>query len=493
MRGLGSGRTGGSPRARFLPAPPARSFLRYAVVLLGLVAGGASWLDAARGQDRDRDRSDFSARAAAAAGDWAESLRRSLRSSHRRPTTGTRLGLRPLDPRDFSMLNGRQRRQVYEWLLDALDRTLLDSYTLVDPARLVAISRALEDTGDSDWMERYLEVLKNASARISILCTGFSGADAVRIMCSANDLNDGVSLGRASASFRLDWLNEPIALDLAIGSIAGAAVGRMEVPGAFGRPRIVDHRTGGESLLAKHVAGALEAAIDEKMKESRAPRPIGADDDAAEYRLEGEIRALDERKLGLRVAVFLDDRRLHSVSETVSCSSVPERYPCGEGPDPTRIVLPEGITLADWALVADTRLEAGEHERLLAESNAHQRAYGRFPQVTEVRERAIAGLVARIRITSREDAPEGLERLARVEASAGKHPELSRLRAKAHRMLGRYHEEEGRLRGVAEGGAAGPSGPPRRAARAGAPSSRPPAARAVLAISRTPLLPRCRR
>ena len=341
------------------------------------------------------------------------------------------------------MLNGRQRRHVYEWLLDSLDRTLLDSYNLVDPARLVAISRAFEDTGDSAWMERYLEVLKNAEARISIVCTGISGENAIRLKCSANDtLRDGVSLGRASASFQLEWLNEPIALDLAIGSIAGVIVGRMKDPGIFGRPRVVDRRTEGESLFARHVAGALEVAIDEKMKESRAWRSVGAGDVEAEYRLEGEVRELDKWKLELRVAVFLDDRRLHSALEAVSCSSVPEKYPCGEDPDPTRIILPEGISLADWALVAAKRLEASEHERLLVESNAHQRTYGRFPTVTAVRERAIAGLVARIRITRKEDALQGLERIARVEASAGKRPELLRLRAKAHRMLGNYREEE---------------------------------------------------
>ena len=385
---------------------------------------------------------------------WAEELRVSLRSSHLRTKTGTGLGLRPLDPQAFAMLNGRQRRQVYEWLLNALGRTMLDSYHLADHASLTALARELEDKGDPNWLDRYLEILRNDSTRISIECTGTPGETTIGLSCSARDIQrDGASLGRATASFRLDWLNRPIALDLAVGSIAGAVVGRMKEPGALGRPRIVDHRTGGESPLATHVAGALEVAIDEQMRTSRAWRPVGAGESESEYRLEGQVRALDEIRLELRVSVHLDDRRLHSVSETISCASIPPSFPCAADPDPpppppdpTRIVLPDGFTLADWVLIAEERLEAGEHESLLAEASSHLRNYGLYPEVADVRERAIAGLVAGIRITSSEDAPQGLERIASVEALVGKkRPELSRLKAKAHRLLGNYSEQEAAL------------------------------------------------
>ena len=294
---------------------------------------------------------------------WAEDLRVSLRSSYLRTKTGTGLGLRPLDPQAFAMLNGRQRRQVYEWLLNALGRTMLDSYHLAGQARLTALARELEDKGDPNWLDDYLEILRNDSTRISIECTGMPGETTIGLSCSARDIQrDGASLGRATASFRLDWLNRPIALDLAVGSIAGAVVGRMKEPGVLGRPRIVDHRTGDESLLSTHVAGALEVAVDEQMRTSRALRPVGAGESESEYRLEGQVRALDETRLELFVSVHLGDRRLHSVSETISCASIPPSFPCAMDPDPpppppdpTRIVLPDGFTLADWVLIAAAR------------------------------------------------------------------------------------------------------------------------------------------
>ena len=111
--------------------------------------------------------------------------------------------------------------------------------------------------------------------------------------------------------------------------------------------------------------------------------------------------------------------------------------------DPAQVVLPDGFTLADWALLAEERLREGEHARLLAEANAHLRRYGRLGVVEEVRERAIAGLVSGIRVTTAEEARSGLKRIARVEASAGERAELARLRARAHELLGDWESAAG--------------------------------------------------
>ena len=99
------------------------------------------------------------------------------------------------------------------------------------------------------------------------------------------------------------------------------------------------------------------------------------------------------------------------------------------------IELPDGLTLADWALMAEDRLEAGDHARLLEEAGAHLREYGPIESVEEIREQAVSGLMAEIRVTTREDAPKALERIARIEAAAGERPELLRLRARAHGLL----------------------------------------------------------
>ncbi len=105
------------------------------------------------------------------------------------------------------------------------------------------------------------------------------------------------------------------------------------------------------------------------------------------------------------------------------------------------IVLPGGLTLADWALLAEDRLKAGDHARLLEEAGAHLREHGRVRSVEAVRERAVSGLVEDVRVETWEDAPPALERIARLEAAAGPRPEFLRLKARAQGLLGDYAAE----------------------------------------------------
>ena len=127
----------------------------------------------------------------------------------------------------------------------------------------------------------------------------------------------------------------------------------------------------------------------------------------------------------------------------------------GQGPPPNpfetarpaeQVVLPDGLTLADWALQAENLLEAGEHARVEAEAAAHIKRYGRVGAVAAVRERAVAGLVKGIRFETRDEAASALERIAGIEAG-GRAPELLRLKARAHRLLGDYAAEEEAHRG----------------------------------------------
>ena len=106
------------------------------------------------------------------------------------------------------------------------------------------------------------------------------------------------------------------------------------------------------------------------------------------------------------------------------------------------IILPDGLTLADWALLAEDRLKSGDHARLLEEAAAHLREHGPVQSVEAVRERAVSGLIKDVRVAVPEDAPEALDRIARLEAAAGSRPELLRLRARAHGLLGDHAAEE---------------------------------------------------
>ena len=135
-----------------------------------------------------------------------------------------------------------------------------------------------------------------------------------------------------------------------------------------------------------------------------------------------------------------------SPSPSSGAAAVKDPEPGGSVQPPERraaeIVLPDGLTLADWVLLAEDRLKAGDHARLLEEAGAHLREYGQFESVEMVREQAVSGLVAKARVTTPEDAPGVLERIARLEAAAGERPEFLLLKARAHELLGDHAAEE---------------------------------------------------
>ena len=255
--------------------------------------------------------------------EWADKVVTALRLSPRRDEVGTRLALQPLHPYHFEGLTGAQRRRVYEWLLQGLGEVVRDNYNVMDPARLADISRVLEESGAKDWFEWYEETLRKAKARINITCAGTPGEIHIHLNCSAVDITDGVTLGRAPASFELDWLNEPVALELAVGSIAGELLRRVK-PGVMGRVRIVDVSTGGEeSGLSRYIGGMLDEAVHRRMSNAQGWRAVGGTSEEAVYRLEGEIQELDERKLILRVAVHLGGQRRYPAPRYVAVKSIP--------------------------------------------------------------------------------------------------------------------------------------------------------------------------
>ena len=105
-----------------------------------------------------------------------------------------------------------------------------------------------------------------------------------------------------------------------------------------------------------------------------------------------------------------------------------------------RIVLPDGLTLADWAHLAEHLLKAGEYARVQAEASKHIEKYGRVGSVVTIQERAVAGLMKEIRFETKDEAAPALERIEGIEA-AGRTPDLLRLKARAYRLLGDYAAE----------------------------------------------------
>ena len=123
-------------------------------------------------------------------------------------------------------------------------------------------------------------------------------------------------------------------------------------------------------------------------------------------------------------------------------SDAAEARACLAEPRAAEIVLPDGLTLADWALMAEDRLKAGDHARLLEEAGAHLREYGPVESVEAVRKQAVSGLIAEVRVMVREDARGALDRIALIESAAGERPELLLLKAHAHGQLGDHAAEE---------------------------------------------------
>ena len=291
-------------------------FATLAACLFAFLSAGP--LEVAAQDERNLARS-----ARSVARNWADKLITALRMSPRRDEAGRRLALQPLHPYHFEGLTVAQRRRVYDWLMEGLGEVVRDTYSVMDPARLADISRVLEESGAQDWFERYEEILHKAKARINIICRGSPGGSYIRLHCTASDITDGASLGRASAAFELDWLNEPVALDLAVGSIAGEILRGLK-PGAVGEVRIADLSAGGEeSGLSRYIGGLVEDAMHRRIRSAVGWRSVGGASEGAAYGIEGEIQKLDERKLVLRVWVHLEGKRLYPARRYVSVKSIP--------------------------------------------------------------------------------------------------------------------------------------------------------------------------
>ena len=108
--------------------------------------------------------------------------------------------------------------------------------------------------------------------------------------------------------------------------------------------------------------------------------------------------------------------------------------------DPTRIFLSSGLSLSDWVLLAQDRLESGDYRSLLVEGAGHLRKYGRIDAVESVVESAIDGLIKDIQVRDEASARSALESVRRIADVAGKRVALHRIEAKAHSRLGQFEQ-----------------------------------------------------
>ena len=107
---------------------------------------------------------------------------------------------------------------------------------------------------------------------------------------------------------------------------------------------------------------------------------------------------------------------------------------------PSEILLPDGLRLSDWALLAEDRLGREDYRPLLVEGVGHLRAHGVHASVKSIVDRAFAGLVEGLSVTDEASAREVLGSVKRLRDVVGDRVELSVLEAKAYERLGRWDE-----------------------------------------------------
>ena len=133
------------------------------------------------------------------------------------------------------------------------------------------------------------------------------------------------------------------------------------------------------------------------------------------------------------ISTATDDSTPLRTSEGAAAKSEPSRVS-----DPTEIFLASGLSLSDWVLLAEDRLESGDYRSLLVEGAGHLRKFGTIDTVASVVERAIGGLIEDIRVLDRASAQSALESVRRIKDVVGERVALHRIEAKAHSRLGQF-------------------------------------------------------
>ena len=397
----------------------------------------------------------------------AETLAKDLvRKMLRHENHGQRVALQPLDPSKFDHLDlgtgGLQR--LYALLVESLGSEVQQSYEWVDPGQLKDIARMLEGQGDPEWFARYMEILRESQSQtpISISCkAGAARQGAFRLTCWADILKPvpesrGTAvlqnLGTDSGVFSMSWAAVPVDPGSAIAFVAEDIVGYMQVE-SVPEVSVVDLETKSGTRLANHVGILLQDKINAIRNLSA--RVIDGEVGTSSYRVKGTIDRRRDR-LVLRVELYsgAGDASLTSFSESMNWTQELRDLDgaaggppvadgeCAAGADPGERKLADeaGQKLKHWALLTERKLETGDYDyflKVLVKAETYLADHCGWERVAEILDVAIAGLAKELKSKIEEDPRLGLEQLLNVEASAGKHLVLLRLRGARVRDAGR--------------------------------------------------------
>ena len=241
---------------------------------------------------------------------------------------GTRIALRPLDPRDTGLPRAVGGR-IYESVLNAIVRLAGDRITVLARERLHEVYASLDEF-QGGGIE---ELLRAARADIEIICKASPLADGVTLSCGAVDLVDTVTVAHAVARFALERAVAP--LEIAIARIAERLVEGAPDAGPVDRVTLLESATGAQSDLGAYLAGHLEDALTRRMaqrarregNEARiaavlhsAPEESG---EVPRYRLKGMIWRLDDERFRLETRLHRAHQRVAGAAADVALASLP--------------------------------------------------------------------------------------------------------------------------------------------------------------------------
>ena len=107
---------------------------------------------------------------------------------------------------------------------------------------------------------------------------------------------------------------------------------------------------------------------------------------------------------------------------------------------PSQVLLPSGLRLSDWVMLAEDRLERGEFRTVMVEGAAHRRKYGSAPGIDGVVERAVTGLLKDAKVGNAAGAQDALRVVSRIKGVVGDGAALASIESRALHRLGRFDQ-----------------------------------------------------
>ena len=267
---------------------------------------------------------DSSGRARQAAKDWALKL---FGQIGQRENDDKRMTFQPMNDRDVA-LPSRHRRRLYGWMLGALHEFgRVAQYTIMNPMDSRYVARALEEAGGEDWFRVYVKTLQEHSlTKLNLSCNGYPAGNSIKLECTAQDIRNKEPWGRANATFDMEWLGAPMAMEPALDAVAGEIVAGLRGSGRVGKIELVDYLTESRSVLTRSIERSLRVKVIRRRAERRAWSSAGSgtkEKDELRYLLKGGIEHQGD-KLVLHVMVHVNDEPVHAVEEHITLTSIPK-------------------------------------------------------------------------------------------------------------------------------------------------------------------------